>query len=196
MIQRTSLVAIILFVVISLLGCGATATPPAATPTAQAAATAVAPSTSGTPLPLPAQPTSPPQPTRVPSPFQSATPARSFSSAGSSPTTSGAVAASPVATAAGAAAQPTTSGAAPTAAGAATGRRSEIKLAFLTPLKPAEEAEPAELVAIRTELKKVPGFIDISGDENLVTVGYDAGLITVEQLIQKFVDLKFPVKRQ
>jgi len=77
----------------------------------------------------------------------------------------------------------------------ATGRRSEVKFAFLTPLKPAEEAEPAELVAMRTELKKLPGFLEISGDENLVTVGYDAGLVTVEQLMQRFADLKHPVKR-
>ncbi len=90
----------------------------------------------------------------------------------------------------------TSGGPAPTAAGVAAGRRSEVKFTFLTPLKPAEEAEPAELGAIRTELKKVNGFLDISGDENVVTVGYDGGLITVEQLMQKFADLKYPVKRQ
>ncbi len=77
----------------------------------------------------------------------------------------------------------------------ATGRRSEVKFAFLTPLKPAEEAEPTELVTIRTELKKLSGFLDISGDEKMVAVGYDAGLITVEQLIQKFAELKYPVRQ-
>jgi hypothetical protein len=70
-----------------------------------------------------------------------------------------------------------------------------MKLAFLTPLKPAEEAEPAELIALRTELKKIPGFVDISGDEDTVLVGYDAGLVTAEQLIAKFDELKHPVKR-
>ena len=189
---RVVLGGTVLVLSVVLLGCGAATPPPAATPAAQAAATAVVPSTGGTPLPLPPQPTSAPQPTRVPSPFQSATPARSFSSAGPSPTASGVTVASP---AAGASAQPTPGGPVPTAPGVATGRRSEVKFAFLTPLKPAEEAEPAELVAMRTELKKLPGFLEISGDENLVTVGYDAGLVTVEQLMQRFADLKHPVKR-
>jgi peptide methionine sulfoxide reductase MsrA len=61
-------------------------------------------------------------------------------------------------------------------------------------LKPAEEAESAELVALRTELKKVPGFIEITGTEEVVTVAYDAGLISVDQLRLKFTDLKHPVK--
>lgn len=95
-----------------------------------------------------------------------------------------------------AAAQPTAAGPVPTAPGVATGRRSEVKFVFVTPLKPAEEAEPPELVAIRTALMKVPGFIDISGDEKGATVGYDAGLITVEQLMQKLSDLQHPVTRQ
>lgn len=84
----------------------------------------------------------------------------------------------------------------PTAAGVATGKRTETKLAFLTPLTAREEAEPAEMDPMRIELKKMPGFMDISGDENLVTVGYDAGLVTVEQLIQRFAQLGHPVKRQ
>jgi hypothetical protein len=195
-ISRVVFCAMALICAVVVLGCGAPSSPVAATPAANSAATAQVPSTAGTPLPLPAQPTAPPQAARIPSPFQSATPARSFSSAGPSPTSSGAAATTPVATSANPSEQPTTAGAIATAPGVATGRRSEVKFAFLTPLKPAEEAEPPELVAIRAELKKVPGFIDISGDENAVTVGYDAGLITVEQLMQKLADLKFPVKRQ
>ena len=58
-----------------------------------------------------------------------------------------------------------------------------------------EEAEPLEMEPMRAELKKLPGFLDMTGDENTVTVGYDAGLVTVEQLMQFFAQLKHPVKR-
>lgn len=77
----------------------------------------------------------------------------------------------------------------------ATGRRSEAKFAFLTPLTMREEAEPLEMEPMRAEFKKLPGFLDMTGDENTVTVGYDAGLVTLEQLMQLFAQLKHPVRR-
>lgn len=58
-----------------------------------------------------------------------------------------------------------------------------------------EEAEPLEMEPLRAEFKKLPGFLDMTGDENAVTVGYDAGLVTIEQLMQLFAQLKHPVRR-
>ncbi len=194
MLRCVLLIGIVVVCVFSLLGCGATATAaPTTAPTPQAAATVAVASTGRTPIPLPPQPTSPPQATRAPTLWQTPAPALIVSV----PLPTRAATGAPAATSAGPQNQPTPSGGGPvpTAPGVATGRRSEVKFVFLTPLKPAEEAEPAELVAIRAELKKLPGFLEISGDENLVTVGYDAGLVTVEQLMQRFAELKHPVKR-
>ena len=208
MIQRILLGMALLAFSVFMIGCGAPSTPAAAPATAttqSAAPTAVVPAAGQTPLPQPAQPTSPAQPTRVPSPFLTPSPAPIVSQAlpstaptvapSAAATTGGTVATPAAAATTAATTPPTTGGPIPTAPGVATGKRSEIKVSFLTPLKPAEEAEPAELIAMRTEFKKVPGFIDISGDEDNVVVGYDAGLITPEQLIAKFTELKHPVKR-
>jgi hypothetical protein len=199
-IQRVLLGAALLALTVFLIGCGAAPTPLPAAPTAPPSApTAAVPATGQTPLPLPPQPTSPAQPARIPSPFQTAAPARIFSSSGPtavlpSPTPGTASTLTPAPTSAIPAASTNTP--APTTSGAAAGTRSEVKFTFVTPLKPAEEAESAELVALRTELKKVPGFIDITvaSDEEVVTVGYDAGLISVDQLRLKFEELKHPVK--
>jgi hypothetical protein len=201
-IQRILLGMALLAISVFMIGCGAPATPAAApaTPTAQAAApTAVVPAAGQTPLPQPAQPTSPAQPTRVPSPFLTPTPAPIISAGlptaiPPSPTPGVAASLTPAPTSVVAPATPGAGGPVATAPGVATGQRTEAKFTFITPLKPAEEAESAELIALRTELKKVPGFIDISGDELVVTVGFDAGLITADQLKLKFAELKHPVK--
>ena len=197
MILRVLYCGLLLSLVALLLGC-------AATPTAVPAVTPPPAATSG-PAPtrtigsIPAQPTSLPIATKAAVPFQSPTPAPRVGQTVTASTPASVAPASPAATTAAVApAQPAPSSAGPipTAVGVATGRRSEIKLAFLAPLKPGEEAEPPELVNLRGELKKVNGFLEISGDEEKVTVGYDGGLVTAEQLIQKFADLKYPVRRQ
>ncbi len=194
MIRRSSLFVIIVILVLVLLGCS-----PAAATTPQAAASPGAVATR-TIVPPPAQPTSATLAPRTPVPFVSPTAALRVQlpsgGASSAPATG---AGNPQPTAAAAApAQPATTGVGPvpTAPGVATGRRSEVKFVFLAPLNEAEEAEPAELVQMRAELKKVPGFLEVTGDEKDITVAYDAGLITIEQLMVKFADLKHPVKRQ
>lgn len=216
MIHRITLLAATIALVLLLLGCAPSA--PASTPTSPAPPTQSNASTASnrqTPLPLPPQPTSLPIAPRTPSPFQSPAPAQivlgptvppratntaaptaAQTRAATVASTSAPTIAPTVAATATSQPRPTTSSPAPAAPGTTTGRRSEVKLTFLTPLKEAEEAEPVEMEPLRAELKKMPGFFDMSGDENSVTVGYDAGLLTVEQIIQRFADLKHPVKRQ
>lgn len=194
MIRQVILLASFFTLAIASAACTSTTDP-----TQAAAIPGVSPTR--TLVPVPPQPTSATLAPRTSVPFLSPTPVPrvQLPASGSSPVPG--VPTNPQATAVAAApAQPASSGAGPvpTAAGVATGKRSEVKFVFLTPLKPAEEAEPPELVQMRAELKKVPGFLEVSGDEEGMeaTVGYDAGLITVEQLMAKFAELKHPVKRQ
>lgn len=209
MIRQISFFAIILILSALVAACSAPAVP--AAPTAQVAATS-GPAATSTVVPVPPQPTSATLAPRTSVPFVSPTPAAivpggtplaSFAPAltgpGSAPVgPAGAAPTNAPATVAPVAAAPTNAGPVPTAPGVATGKRSEVKFVFLTPLLPAEEAEPADLVSMRAELKKLAGFIEISDidDGKGATVGYDAGLITVEQLMVKFADLKHPVKKQ
>lgn len=193
MIHRVLFCGTLCAFVLLLLGCGPTSTAPVAQ-TEPAGATGVA---RRTPLPLPPQPTSPPIPPRTPTPWQSPVPAP-FVFGPTLPSSPGGIAPIlplPTTAVVGAQPAPTTAGAVPSAPGVATGRRSEAKFVFLTPLTMREEAEPLEMEPMRAELKKLPGFLDMTGDENTVTVGYDAGLVTVAQLIQRFAELKHPVKQ-
>jgi hypothetical protein len=204
-----------LFAIFGLLCAGMAACSPPAAPTPQAAPTSAGPAATPTLVAVPPQPTSATlaprtsvafvSPTPVPL-ISGGTPITVFGATPNPPPTAAPAAAAPTnppPTAAPAAAAPTqpattSAGPVPTAPGVATGRRSEVKFVFLTPLKPAEEAEPPELIQMRAELKKVTGFLEITDiDEGVgALVGYDAGLISVEQLIVKFADLKHPVKRQ
>lgn len=220
MIRQGFLLAIFLILSAVIAGCSAPAAPVA--PTVQVVAPS-GPAATRTTVPVPPQPTSATLAPRTSVPFVSPTPAvivpggtplASFAPAITGPASApvGPVAAAPAnppapvaaaptsapATSVAVAAAPTSAGPVPTAPGVATGRRSEVKFVFLTPLKPAEEAEPPELVQMRAELKKVPGFLEVSDIDDGVgaLAGYDAGLITVEQLMAKFADLKHPVKRQ
>jgi len=194
-IRQISMIGIIIALAIVSSACAST---PAPTP--QGVATqGVAPTK--TTIPVPPQPTSATLAPRTAVPFVSPTSAARVQPAGGASLPVAAAATSaPAAVVAAAPTQLATTSAGPasTVAGVATGKRSEVKFVFLTPLKPAEEAEPPELVQMRAELKKVPGFIEVSDIEDGMgaTVGYDAGLITVEQLMVKFADLKHPVKRQ
>ncbi len=137
-------------------------------------------------VPLPAQPTSPRIATRAATPFASAT----FSSIVNVPPTAGAAGPSSVATAAGgppAAAQPTVAG--PSAPGVATGVRTEIKVEFVNALSTAEEVDD-----LRLTLVKVPGIMDVSGNENAIVIGYDAGLILPNQIRARLASLGHPIK--
>lgn len=213
MIRRISLLAIFLIIAAIISACSSPATP-----TPEPAATS-GPAPTRTLASVPPQPTFATLAPRTSVPFVSPTPAAilsggtplaSFAPAvtgpasapGGPPAPTAAANTNAPATAAPVAVAPTqpasNAGPVPTAPGVATGKRSEVKFVFLSKLLPAEEAEPPELVSMRAELKKVPGFLEISDIEDGVgaTVGYDAGLITVQQLMVKFADLKHPVKIQ
>jgi hypothetical protein len=206
--RRIYLLAIALGLALAVSACSSPA--PAAPQTAATSAptTSAGPAATRTVVAVPAQPTSATLAPRAAVAFvtpttasllQGGTPLASFAPAISGP--SGvSVPAAPAAaapTSAPAAAAPAVAGPVPTAPGVATGKRSEVKFTFLTALKPAEEAEPPDLVTMRAEFKKVPGFLEVSDiDEGIgCLVGYDAGLVTPEQLMVKFSQLLHPVKR-
>ncbi len=185
MFRMVLVLSVLLACVVLISACGgATAT---ATTAPTSSATSAAPSgISRTPLPLPPQPTSPPLGPRAPTPFASATfsPILSFplpertSSAPSSPTTASAQPAPTQAAQAG-----------PTAPGIATGVRSEIKVEFVSPLATVEEVDDLRLVLMR-----VAGILDIAGNENAITIGYDAGLILPNQIRARLAGIGHPVK--
>ncbi len=189
MIHRAVLVVTVLACVVSLLGCAsATAAP-------QGSSAPAAPAKGRTPLPLPPQPTSPPPPTGISSgPYQSPAPAAIVSGPTPAPKST-AVAPSPQPTTAAATVQPTATKSATTAVaaapGAATGRRTEAKFTFTPALATIEEVDPLEQT-----LKKIPGIFEVSATQTSATVNYDAGLITVEQIILAFAQQGHPVKPQ
>ena len=194
MIQRVLFVIGVLACVLSLFGCASTAPAPASAPQASQA-TAAAPAVNDSPLPLPPQPTSPPLATGIPVPYQTAVPALIVSGPTlvpkSAPTAAptNAAAAKPPATA-----QPTAAQSASTASaapGVATGKRTDAKFTFDPALATIEEADPLD-----TALEKVPGIFASSSSQTSATVTYDAGLITVDQIMQAFALQGHPVKPQ
>ena len=138
---------------------------------------------------VPAQPTSPPIAAKPVVPFASPTFAPIVSvepTPGPAQNTTVSTASQPAAQAA-APAPAAVQG--PQAPGVATGKRSEIKIEFQSALSTAEEVDD-----IRLALARVPGILDVAGNETAISVGYDAGLILPNQLAQRLTGMGHPVK--
>ncbi|MCL4396372.1 MAG: hypothetical protein M1482_16490 [Chloroflexi bacterium] len=192
MTHRVLFVAVLVACAVLLLGCASTAVAP--TPTAPAnQANVAAPSVSKGPLSLPPQPTFPPIPTRAALVWQTAVPALIVSGPTLVPTntpTPAPTGAAPTKAAATAQATATPSApAVPTAPGVATGKQSQAKFEFDPALTTIELADPLDAA-----MKQVPGIIECSSSQTSAVVTYDAGLITVQQIMQAFAQQGYPVK--
>lgn len=192
------LVCLMMFV---LSACGGAAPAPAPAPTAAPAAPAApkaeapkaeapkAAAPAGKAASQPAQPTSPAIPTKAAAPFVTITAQPRVLV---EPTAGAAAKATQAPAAAKATVAPAAGGGAaggPTAPGVATGRRSEVKLDFIKQLSTAEEVDD-----IRLTLTRVPGILDIAGNETAITVGYDAGLILPNQIARRLAEMGHEVK--
>ncbi|MCW5851251.1 MAG: hypothetical protein KIT87_14340 [Anaerolineae bacterium] len=155
------------------------------------AAPAQAPASGGIASSQPAQPTSPPIAAKPVVPFASPTfspivkvePTPGAAGKTTTVSTTGGQPASQPAAQAPAAVQ------GPQAPGVATGKRSEVKVEFQIALSTAEEVDD-----IRLALARVPGILDVAGNETAISVGYDAGLILPNQLAQRLASMGHPTK--
>jgi copper chaperone CopZ len=190
-IKRVLFSFLIVVLAIALFGCASAA--PAPAPQSNAASSA-APASQG-PLSVPPQPTSAPRPTGVAVPYQTSVPAVIVSGPTLAPTNAP-TAASPGPTATKAAttvptAQPTASKSAAAASGVATGKKTEVKFTYTPALSTIEDAD-----TIDTAIAKIPGIFDCTSSQTSTDVNYDAGLLTVDQIVQAFATQGHPVKPQ
>lgn len=203
MSRTLGLLCVLCLLVAGLVACqpaAPTQTNPSVAPAAQQqapasntdsqSAPAAAPASGGIASSQPAQPTSPPVAAKPVVPFASPT----FAPIVKVEPTPGPAQNTTVSTTGG---QPASQPAAPAPAavqgpqapGVATGKRSEIKVEFQSALSTAEEVDD-----IRLALARVPGILDIAGNETAITVGYDAGLILPNQLAQRLASMGHATK--
>ncbi len=191
MIRRVFIIGVLLALCIALLGCASAPAAPAVAPQSGQANTA-APAAVKSPLPLPPQPTSPPVTPGAPFAWQTAAPALIVAGATLVPTRAPTAGATAAATTAPTTVPPAaTKSSAPAAAGVATGKKTEAKFTFSPALATIEDADPLD-----SAMKTIPGIFECSSSQTSTTVSYDAGLITVDQIMQAFAQQGHPVKPQ
>ncbi len=193
MIRRVLFIGVLAVLTVALIGCASAPAAPTAAPQTNQP-TSAAPVSSNPLTSLPPQPTIPPPAPGAPYTWQTAVPALIVAGPTLAPTSAPTAAPTSAATKAPAAAQPTTAAtAAPvaTAPGVATGKKTDVKFSFTTPLATIEDAQPLD-----EAMKKLPGIFESASGQTSTTVTYDAGLITVDQIMQAFALQGHPVKPQ
>ncbi len=194
-IRRVCFIGIAMACILALIGCATAPAAPAApaAPQSSLANPPVAPAAGASALKVPPQPTAPPAAPGAPYTWQTAVPAVIVAGPtlvpANTPTPGAAGAATKVPTAAPTAA--VTTAAIATAPGVATGKKTDAKFTFTPALATVEDVDPLDAA-----MKKVTGIFESASSQTSSVVTYDAGLITVDQIMQAFALQGHPVKPQ
>ncbi len=194
-IRRVWFVGIAMACILALIGCASAPAAPAAPsgPQSSLANPPAAPAPGAKALQVPPQPTSPPLAPGAPYTWQTAVPAVIVAGPTLVPTSTPSLASTGAATKAPTVAPTTaaTAAAIATAPGVATGKKSDAKFTFTPALATIEDVDPLDAA-----MKKVTGIFESASSQTSSEVTYDAGLITVDQIMQAFALQGHPVKPQ